>query len=458
MENFKKSYPDFRIYENSINEAGNKYIFLVSKDNSKFIVIGKTDFKFLPASENVDILLENFPFLKPTTCGLKRSFGFGDRLGISTPGHIRAVKDYPFFPLFAQQSVRELERTGRTFKDVRNSAVLGCFQEGYKDGFGADADHIKEIKYLKQAADAGFTFFTIDPSDKIHNPAVMSEEQKKYILGGYISAFEQNYLNRRYHIKKTSYLIDRDALEELVITYGEAIDHIEECYKFLKNHCKTFDFEVSVDETSIPTTPLAHIFIVEELQRRNINFQSIAFRFPGHFEKGIDYNGDINVLKETFIAHQTIREKMGNYKISLHSGSDKLSIYTLFKDIFGDKIHIKTSGTSWIEAVKLIAMKDFGLFLEILKNCLKDFKENSASYEISAKPEKIDLEEIKDISVEDLFRDNNIRQIIHISYGSILGKSNSKEVKERFLKILYKYEEEYHTLLKSHLDNHLRLI
>ncbi|MCM8761923.1 MAG: tagaturonate epimerase family protein, partial [Candidatus Omnitrophica bacterium] len=143
IEDFKKAHPDFKVYEKSINRAGDRYIFLASKNNEKFIVFGERDFRFFSAFKNVNILLENFSFLKPVAAGLKKSFGFGDRLGISTPGHIRSVKNYDFFPLFAQQSVRELKRTERTFEDVINSAILGCFQEGYIDGFGADADHVK---------------------------------------------------------------------------------------------------------------------------------------------------------------------------------------------------------------------------------------------------------------------------------------------------------------------------
>lgn len=461
MEDFKKRYPDFKVYEKSVNRVGEKYIFLASKDNEKFIVVGENDFKLFPAFESVDILSENFPFLRPSCCGLRKSFGFGDRLGISTPGHIRALYNYEFFPLFAQQSVRELERTGRTFKDVINSAVLGCFQEGYEEGFGADADHIKEIKHLKQASDAGFTFFTIDPSDKIHNPVNLPLEKKKELLSKYLPYYKKTYLDRKYQIKDAIYRIDEVNLQELVITYGEALDHIEECYRFLKSLSRPFDFEVSVDETNVPTTPLAHIFIVEELRKRNIDFQGLAFRFPGHFEKGVDYKGDIENLRETFISHQIIREHMDNYKISLHSGSDKLSIYPVFKDVFGDKIHIKTSGTSWIEAVKLIALKDFSFFLEILKCSIKNFRKNSASYEISANPEMIDLKEINNISVEELFKNNDIRQIIHISYGTILTEKDTDGkflYRDRFFKLLNENEEEYYKLLQSHLGNHLRLL
>lgn len=461
MRDFKKRYPEFKLYEKSINRVGDKYIFLASKNNEKFVVVGDSDFKFFFAFKNINIILENLPFLKPIPCGLKNSFGFGDRLGISTPGHIRAVKEYNFFPLFAQQSVRELERTGRTFKDVIDSAILGCFQEGYKDGFGADADHIKEIQHLKQAIDANFTFFTIDPSDKIHNPIVFPPEEKKTLLTKHLPEYEKIYLDREYHIGKATYHIDSKHLEEFILTYIEAIDHIEECYRFLKGYLNTFDFEVSVDETSVSTTPLAHIFIVEELKRREIEFQSIAFRFPGRFEKGIDYKGNIEEFEKILLSHQSIREEMGNYKLSLHSGSDKLSIYLIFRKILGDKIHIKTSGTSWIEAVKLVALKDFPFFLEILDCCIKNFKKNSASYEISARPELIDFKNIEKIPVENLFQRDDIRQIIHIGYGTLLTAKDSDGnflYKRKFLNIVHQNEEEYYNLLKAHLYNHLRLL
>ena len=88
-------------------------------------------------------------------------------MGIATPAHIQAFKDKDVFPVLAQQSVREMARTERNWQKVLDDAIWGCFEAGYEGPFGADADHVKEIKDLKDAADCRYTMFTLDPSDYV---------------------------------------------------------------------------------------------------------------------------------------------------------------------------------------------------------------------------------------------------------------------------------------------------
>ena len=103
--------------------------------------------------ENATALADRFNWLKPQRIPEDRtSFGFGDRIGIAGPGHLKALRSSAVFPVLAQQSVRENARTGRTFADVLASAAFAAFREGYTDGFGADADHLKEIPDALEAA------------------------------------------------------------------------------------------------------------------------------------------------------------------------------------------------------------------------------------------------------------------------------------------------------------------
>ena len=456
LESFKTRYPEFELYSSSFRNFRDKGCFLVKREEERFVVIGKEEFKFYPVNQDTaNLLCENFSYLRPRACGLKNSFGFGDRIGLATAGHIRALKDYDFFPIFAQQSVREIERTGRNFKEVLNSAILGCFQEGYKRGFGADADHIRDLNHLDEAIEAGFTFFTIDPSDKIKEPSKITEEEKKSILNKKFEKYEKSYLGKVYQLWKNRFEFDEKNLSDIILVYVEAVDFVEDCYNLVKSKAPSFDFEVSIDETPYPTTPLAHIFIVEELRRRKIDFHSLALRFPGRFEKGIDYRGGLEEFTETLRIHQRIREKFGPYKISLHSGSDKFKIYPIFKEILRENFHVKTSGTSWIEAVKLIAESDFDFFLEILNLAVGNFQENSSSYEICANPELINFKKIKKENIKEVFNDENLRQIIHISYGSVLSETHFRD---RFYKILNENEERYRELLDEHLKEHLKLL
>src|SRR5262245_46491405 len=111
------------------------------------------------------------PLPSPSALGLRKTFGFGDRLGLATPGHLAAVKKTDFAPIFAQQSVREMERTQRTPQEVLAAAQQALANAGYTQPWGADADHHKTPQDVEKSAAAGFTFFTIDPSAFVNNEA-----------------------------------------------------------------------------------------------------------------------------------------------------------------------------------------------------------------------------------------------------------------------------------------------
>jgi hypothetical protein len=97
----------------------------------------------------------------------------GDRLGLATPGHVRAVRatGSSIAPIFAQQSIREMARTGRTPQQVMDDATWGAFLEGWTGGVGADADHLKTPADIDACLAAGFTFYTIDPGAHVDNRA-----------------------------------------------------------------------------------------------------------------------------------------------------------------------------------------------------------------------------------------------------------------------------------------------
>lgn len=444
---FSKQYPDFKIIETSLRKHNDDYYFVAEKNNKMYLVIGNKSFQFIEKEKASDILKNTFSFLLPSSSGYKNSFGFGDRTGIATPGHIMAAKGSRFFPIFAQQSARELERTKRTFKQVLDDVIFWCFTYGWTGGFGADADHAKSLDILDQAIDAGYTFFTIDPSDKIKNPVDMKFNDET------LSKYIKRYSGMSFDFGGFSFTFTDDTVAELAFTYAEAIDFVQQSYDFISERKKDFDFEVSVDETKISTTPQAHVFIVMELQRRNIKFTSIAFRFPGRFEKGIDYIGDIKVFEKELILHQKIREKFGPYKISLHSGSDKFSVYPVFKEVLNDSFHVKTSGTSWIQAIKTIAVVDRKFFIELILDSLKNFEKNSASYEISANPMNVDVEKLENENVDEIFNDKNIRQIVHISYGTILSNYGEKLYQELEINLPL-----YIQFVEQHIRKHIQLL
>ena len=123
------------------------------------------------SSSNAEALRELLPWLKPQVLGLKTSAGMGDRLGLATPGHVRAARACmgKVAPIFAQQSIRELARTGRTPQQVMDDAMWGIFQENWQEGSGADADHLKTETDIDACLAAGFTLFTIDPGEYVND-------------------------------------------------------------------------------------------------------------------------------------------------------------------------------------------------------------------------------------------------------------------------------------------------
>ncbi|MGB8252100.1 MAG: tagaturonate epimerase family protein, partial [Anaerolineaceae bacterium] len=123
--------------------------------------------------KNAAALRSHLPWLQPRPLGLKTSAGMGDRLGLATPGHVHALRKArgKIAPIFAQQSMREMARTGRTPQQVMDDATWGIFSEGWQDEHGADADHLKTPDDIDACLAAGFTFFTIDPGAHVQNSA-----------------------------------------------------------------------------------------------------------------------------------------------------------------------------------------------------------------------------------------------------------------------------------------------
>lgn len=490
IQYFDKYFRDrYIVYSSSIKSEKDNYFFMVKDDKEKFLIVvvvsdlvKKFEGSVLEEKEvdenkliikkcylnshNLSLLRETFPWLNPSFCGLRTSFGTGDRLGIATPAHLQAFKGKDIFPILAQQSVREMSRTERNWQKVLDDAIWGCFEAGYEGPFGADADHVKNIKELKEAVDCGFTMFTIDPSGFIKNDIGRLSKQEVEKLYNQISngkEIENLYLNKKYKVGEQEIIFDEESLKEIILTYSEALNHVVKCYEFLKSYKKNdFDLEISVDETPTVTSPLAHLFIVLELQRRGVNFQNIALHFLGDWQKGIEYIGNVEEFAKEFSLHAAIAKEIGGYKLSLHTGSDKFSVYPIFAQETNGLCHIKTAGTSWLEEVKVVAMKVPDLYREIHRFALKNFKKDRASYNLTTDLSRIpDIDTIADDELIDLFKHNDSRQLIHITYGSILKTKDDKGkyiFKDRIYKILFQYEEDHYRELSNHIRRHLELL
>lgn len=380
---------------------------------------------------------------------LQPSFGFGDRLGLATPGHIAAVRGTKFAPIFAQQSVRENARTGRTPQQVMDDARRAVEDVGWDAPWGADADHLKTIDDIPPFVEAGYTFFTVDPGEYVDNAA---DSDPLDALRGKTAAFDWDELSALYLRDDDEQIWGRFETETLLraaAKYGKAIQHAAGMFGRLSEMKDGFDFEVSVDETDSPTTPLEHFFIANELARRGVKFTSLAPRFIGRFEKGVDYIGDLQVLDAELARHAAVTAHFGTYKLSLHSGSDKFSVYPLIAKHWGDRIHVKTAGTSYLEALRVLAKYEPDLFERIYALGRERYDSDRKTYHVSAQldllPETSDLPALLD--------DFHAREVLHVTYGSALAQFG-KEIKAA----LAKHDDAYYDDLQAHFDKHLKLL
>jgi hypothetical protein len=403
--------------------------------------------------------------------GLENSFGLGDRLGLANPAHLRAIADTPWRAILAQQSIRELERTERTADEVLDAATWAVFQESYKQGFGADADHLKTTEHIDRMMQAGFTFFTFDPSAFVVNEAAklpdgelssrMSSLPWKILddtADGMRSRYENETLRvtNDFEIHPTA-----DEIRRALVKYGSVIAHTVTLYRHLesKYRGRPYEVELSVDETDSPTTPFEHFLVANELRRLGVKLVSLAPRFVGDFEKGIDFKGDLALFQREYVKHVKIAEALGPYKISIHSGSDKFSVYRAIGALHLGHVHVKTAGTSYLEALRTIAAKVPELFGEILDFARGRYEADKATYHVSA--QLVEVPSAKNCTMErflGLFDDTNARQVLHVTFGSVLtckDGAGKPVFKDRILRALEQHEDTHYEFLQRHFRRHI---
>jgi hypothetical protein len=413
-------------------------------------------------ADNARLMRSRLDWLNPVPLGLRGSFGFGDRLGLATVGHIHAIRNTGITPIFAQQSVRENARTGRSPQQVVDDAMWGIFQEGWRKPWGADADHLKTPDDITEFVKAGYSFFTFDPGEHIESlpqdidQAALTDRFNQLpweLLLSSPTGMRAAYLNQTFQFERIQISFDERTLLEAAVKYEKAIVHLGRMHTTLRNRLgnRPADVEISIDETDVPTTPLEHYFIASELTRLGVHWVSLAPRFAGSFEKGVDFQGDLEAFKKDLPAHAAIQKHFGTYKLSLHSGSDKFSIYPLLAQHVGGKFHVKTAGTSYLEALRVVAQKDLLMFRQMLGLACIRYEQDRQSYHVSASQEKIpDTSKMPDSELVNLLDQFDVRQVLHVTFGSIL-QAHGAELHT----LLQQHENEYSLALTIHFKRHL---
>ena len=195
--------------------------------------------------------------------------------------------------------------------------------------------------------------------------------------------------------------------------------------------------------------------MASEMQKAGIVLCSLAPRFCGEFQKAIDYIGDLASFEAEFAIHAAIADHFG-YRLSVHSGSDKFSVFPLIGKHTRGLLHLKTSGTSWLEAVGAIAEKNPLLYRKIHQKALSNFSEAKIFYHVSGDPEKVEDPAFRsDETLIGYLKDDNCRQLLHITYGFVLA---DPILRRELYQTLSENEEHYYNRLTYHIGRHRNLL
>lgn len=321
----------------------------------------------------------------------KYSMGVGDRFAHQAPAQLEAMqraaaRGIQIAPVW-NKSHREHTIVGSSPRDVRVAADAACKARGWKAPYFVDADHIglKNVDGFLDSSD----FFTLDVADSIGVPPA-ADALARFV------AKNQKFVGR---LSLPGVEAPLEITAETIRQAGEkflaAVQHAGEIYRRIEKAkgAGTFVTEVSFDESDTPQTPAEMLLILAALAEERVPLQTIAPRFSGRFNKGVDYVGDVAQFGREFENDVAVialaRQEFGlpaNLKLSVHSGSDKFSIYGPIQNVlrkFDAGVHVKTAGTTWLEELIGLAMAD-GDGLEIAKTvytqALGRFEELCAPY------------------------------------------------------------------------------
>ena len=296
----------------------------------------------------------------------KFSFGVGDRFAHQAKSQLAAfqklaadgVKIAPVW----NKSNREHTFVGSEPQSVFDAGKAAVAALGWNDGWHVDADHIRleTVDRFLPCSD----FFTLDVADSIGKPASADD----------VTAFVVRHPELIGTISipsiATPFTTTRADIERIVSKYLLAVQDAGKIYRHIaaKKGEDNFIAEVSMDETDAPQTPPELLVILAAIADEKIRAQTIAPKFTGRFNKGVDYVGDLVQFEKEFhddlavIAFAIARYGLpANLKLSVHSGSDKFSLYPIIRRTlpkFGAGLHIKTAGTTWLE--ELIGLAEAG--------------------------------------------------------------------------------------------------
>ena len=355
----------------------------------------------------------------------KYSFGIGDRFAHEGVNQLKALlkveQEYGvhFVPVW-NKSNREHTIVGTVPMETREEADAAVAALGYKDQYFVDADQIN-LNNVDKFIDA-CDFFTIDVADYI----------------GKEGSLEERFL---------------PAIKEA----GKIYRHICE-----KKGEGNFVTEVSMDEVDVAQTPEELRYILREIAREGIPAQTIAPKFTGRFNKGVDYQGDLAQFEKEFeedlqVINECIKEYglPENLKLSIHSGSDKFSIYPIMGKLlkkYDRGIHIKTAGTTWLEEIIGLSVADadaLALAKKIYRQALGRMDELTVPY---ATVIDVHVDELPDPDEVDKWDADKFARALRHNESDPLYNPSMRQLLHVSFKIAAELKDEYIPALEKHAD------
>jgi hypothetical protein len=390
----------------------------------------------------------------------KYSIGVGDRFAHQAKAQLRACmlaqdQRVDVVPVW-NKSNREHVFIGSDPCSVRAAADAAVGQLGWSAPYHVDADHINLDTVDRFIAPSDF--FTIDVAHFIGQTAGAAD------IDAFLGRHPELIGKLDIAGAPARFTTTRDSVAQVASKYLIAVQEAGTIYRHIASRRGegTFITEVSMDETDVPQSPPELLVILALIADQKIPIQTIAPKFTGRFNKGVDYVGDVSHFAEEFesdiavVAHAVKRYGLpANLKLSVHSGSDKFSIYSAIRSAyrkFDAGVHVKTAGTSWLE--ELIGLAEAGA--DGLTLAKEVYAESYAHREALCQPYAavIDIDYAKLPLPSEVARwsgdefastlrhdqacprfDKNVRQLLHVGF-KIAAKMG-----DRYLRILEQSEE-----------------
>ncbi|MGD0784996.1 MAG: tagaturonate epimerase family protein [Sedimentisphaerales bacterium] len=408
----------------------------------------------------------------------KFSIGTGDRFAHQGKAQLAAIikakqQGCNIVPVW-NKSNREHSIIGTRPADLRKEADAAVKALGWKDSYYVDADHIN-LSNVDGFIDSS-NFFTLDVADFI-GLKCDEKDLKAFIIANkkFIGTIEIPGIGGKLNITQND-------LEKIGGKFLLAVKKAGETYRHIIEKKGSSDFvtEVSVDESNLPQSPIEMLFILSAIAAQKIPAQTIAPKFTGRFNKGVDYVGDVKQFEKEFnediaVINFAIKEfgLPANLKLSVHSGSDKFSIYTPIKKALkksGAGLHLKTAGTTWLEEIIGLALaggEGLDIAKDVYRQAIEHFDELCGPYatvidiDKSKLPSPDEVDKWDSVKYANTLRHDqkckdynlNFRQLIHVGY-KIAAKMGS-----RYINALEKYEDTIaKTVTENIYDRHIKRI